>query len=137
MGFSGKQCCRWAHCASTRRILRCFQNGHFGRISSTLHFTMFQSLGGLLPSACRTSRASARRIVSCRGVCVSSLSSQIPLAPALTFSWLPQQSPQQLWGIQAWGPVDGRGNRNLWETHLLPLLVLTSQGRSTGKNQYW
>ena len=24
-----------------------------------------------------------------------------------------------------------------WETHLLPLLVLTRRGRSTGKNQYW
>ena len=23
------------------------------------------------------------------------------------------------------------------ETHLLPLLVLTRRGRSTGKNQYW
>ena len=31
----------------------CFQNGHFGRISSTLYFTMFQSLGG---------HASARRV---------------------------------------------------------------------------
>ena len=29
----------WAHGAS-------FQNGHFGRISSTLYFTVFQSLGG-------------------------------------------------------------------------------------------
>ena len=25
---------------------RCFQNGHFGRISSALYFTAFQSLGG-------------------------------------------------------------------------------------------
>ena len=24
-----------------------------------------------------------------------------------------------------------------WETGLLPLLVLTRRGRSTGKNQYW
>ena len=24
-----------------------------------------------------------------------------------------------------------------WETEFLPLLVLTLQGRSTGKNQYW
>ena len=24
-----------------------------------------------------------------------------------------------------------------WETDLLPLLVLTRRGRSTGKNQYW
>ena len=54
-GVSGLQCFRWAHCASTRRILgaRCFQNGHFGRISSTLYFTVFQSLGG---------HASARRV---------------------------------------------------------------------------
>ena len=40
---------------STRRILgaQCFQNGHFGCTSSTLHFTVFQSLGG---------HASARRV---------------------------------------------------------------------------
>ena len=36
-------------------------------------------------SACRTSRASARRIVSCRGACASSLCPQIPHAPAPTF----------------------------------------------------
>ena len=47
-GISGWQCFRRAHCASTRRILgaRCFQNGHFGRISSTLYFTVFRSFGG-------------------------------------------------------------------------------------------
>ena len=40
---------------NTRRILgaRCFQNGHFGRISSTLFSTVFQRLGG---------RASTRRV---------------------------------------------------------------------------
>ena len=32
---------------------RCFQNGHFGRISSTLYFTVFRSFGG---------HASARRV---------------------------------------------------------------------------
>ena len=43
-GVSGWQCFRWVHCASTRRILgaQCFQNGHYGRISSTLQFTVFQ-----------------------------------------------------------------------------------------------
>ena len=47
-GDSQLECFRWAHCASTRRIVgaRCFQNGHFGRISSTLYFTMFQSSMG-------------------------------------------------------------------------------------------
>ena len=29
------------------------------------------------------------------------------------------------------------GVRLLWETDFLPLLVLTRQGHSTGKNQYW
>ena len=44
-----------AHGASTRRILgaRCFQNGDFGRISSALYLTVFQSLGG---------RASTKRV---------------------------------------------------------------------------
>ena len=55
MGFRGSN-------ASGRRIVllpgafsgaRCFQNGHFGRIFSTLYFTVFQSLGG---------HASARRV---------------------------------------------------------------------------
>ena len=49
-------CCPWADAHSTRRILgtRCFQNGHFGRISSTLYFTMLQCLG--------VSHASAKRV---------------------------------------------------------------------------
>ena len=28
-------------------------------------------------------------------------------------------------------------NKKEWETGFLPLLVLTRQGRSTGKNQHW
>ena len=53
-GF-GVACFWWSHCASTRRILgaRCFRNGHFRRMSSTLSFTVFQTLGG---------HASARRM---------------------------------------------------------------------------
>ena len=39
----------------------------------------------LPPGACRTSRAAARRIVSCRCLCASSLCSQIPHVPAPTF----------------------------------------------------
>ena len=67
---------RWAHWTSTRHMLRarCFQHGHFGRTSSTLYLTLFQSLGR---------HASARRIVSCKGLCVSSLCPQIPHVPAL------------------------------------------------------
>ena len=55
MGFRGSNASGRKHCASTKRILgaRCFQNGHFGRIFSTLYFTVFQSLGG---------HASARRV---------------------------------------------------------------------------
>ena len=44
----------------------------------------------MLPrGACRTTRASARRIVSCSGVCASSLCSQIPHVPAPTFGVFP------------------------------------------------
>ena len=32
--------------------------------------------------------------------------------------------------------LQSRGAR-FWETDLLPLLVLTRRGRSTGKKQYW
>ena len=39
----------------------------------------------LPPGACRTSRASARRIVSCKGLCASSLCPQIPVVPAPSF----------------------------------------------------
>ena len=69
------------------RILgaRCFQNGQFGRISSTLSFTVSQGLGGHASGgACRSSRASARCIVLCRGLCASSPPPQIPRAPAPT-----------------------------------------------------
>ena len=31
----------------------------------------------------------------------------------------------------------GENSSGFWETDFLPLLVLTRQGRSTGKNQYW
>ena len=47
--------------------------------------------GMLPPSACRMSHASAKRIVSYRGLCVSSLCSQIPLAPAPAFGALRQR----------------------------------------------
>ena len=45
---------RWARCASARRTLgaRFFQNGHFGRISSTLYFTVLQNLGGHASTRC-------------------------------------------------------------------------------------
>ena len=46
----------------------------------------FRAWEGMLPpGACRTSRAPARRIVSCRGLCASSLCPQIPHLPAPTF----------------------------------------------------
>ena len=45
------------HCASTRHMLgvRCFQNGQFGRISSTLYFTVFQSLNFRQPGSSKCS----------------------------------------------------------------------------------
>ena len=55
------------HCASTRRILgaRCFHNGHFiRRISSTLYFPLFESLGGR-PSAKRVSHEPCFRQAHC------------------------------------------------------------------------
>ena len=68
----------WAHGASKMAIL-----------GASLLLCILQCFGaseGMLPpGACRSSRASARRIVSCRGLCASSLCSQIPLAPAPTF----------------------------------------------------
>ena len=75
----------------------CFYQAHFGRkgasemaiLGSSLLLCILQCFGaseGMLPpGACRSSRASAKCIVSCRGLCVSSLCSQIPLAPAPTF----------------------------------------------------
>ena len=45
-----------------------------------IFFTVFQSFV-LPPSACRTSRSSARRIVSCRGVCASSLCPKSHMCP--------------------------------------------------------
>ena len=68
----------WAHGASKMAILGA------SLLLCILH-CFGASEGMLPPGACRSSRASARRIVSCRGLCVSSLCSQIPLAPAPTF----------------------------------------------------
>ena len=68
----------WAHGASKMAIL-----------GASLLLCILQCFGaseGMLPpGACRSSRASAKHIVSCRGLCVSSLRSQIPLALAPTF----------------------------------------------------
>ena len=68
----------WAHGASKMAIL--------GASFLLCILQCFRVWEGMLPpGACRMSHASARRIVSCRGLCVSSLCSQIPLAPAPTF----------------------------------------------------
>ena len=68
----------WAHGTSKMAIL-----------GASLLLCILQCFGaseGMLPpGACRSSRDSARRIVSCRGLCVSSLCPQIPHAPAPTF----------------------------------------------------
>ena len=65
----------WAHGASKMAIL-----------GASLLLCILQCFGvseGMLPpGACRSSRASARRIVSCKGLCASSLCPQIPLVPA-------------------------------------------------------
>ena len=60
---------------------RCFQNGHFGRLFYCILQCFRVWEGMLLPGACRMSHASARRIVSCRALCVSSLCSQILALP--------------------------------------------------------
>ena len=68
----------WAHGASKMAIL--------GASVLLCILQCFRVWEGMLPlGACRMSHASARRIVSCRGLCVSFLCSQIPLAPAPTF----------------------------------------------------
>ena len=68
----------WAHGASKMAIL--------GASFLLCILRCFRVREGMLPpGACRMSHASARRIVSCRGLCVSSLCFQIPLAPAPTF----------------------------------------------------
>ena len=68
----------WAHGASKMAIL-----------GASLLLCILQcfaaSEGMLPPGACRSSRASARRIVSCRALCASSLCPPIPHAPAPTF----------------------------------------------------
>ena len=69
----------WAHGASKMAIL----GASFLLCGILQCFRVWE--GMLPPGACRMSHASARRIVSCRGLCVSSLCSQIPLAPAPTF----------------------------------------------------
>ena len=67
----------WAHGASKMAIL--------GASFLLCILQCFRVWEGMLPpGACRMSHASARRIVSCRGLCVSSLCSQIPLPPAPT-----------------------------------------------------
>ena len=75
----------------------CFHQAHFGRTVlpkwpfwAHLFYSVFHSVfrvweDMLPPGACRMSHASARRIVSCRGLCASSLCSQIPLPSAATF----------------------------------------------------
>ena len=75
----------------------CFYQAHFGRamlpkwpfLGASCLLCILQCFrvweGMLPPGARRMSHASARRIVSCRDLCVSSLCSQIPLAPAPTF----------------------------------------------------
>ena len=68
----------WAHGASKMAIL-----GASFLLCILQCFSVWE--GMLPPGACRMSHASARRIVSCSGLCVSSLCSQIPLAPAPTF----------------------------------------------------
>ena len=72
----------WAHGASKMAIL-----GASFLLRILQCFRVWE--GMLPPGACRMSHASTRRIVSCRGLCVSSLCSQIPLAPAPTFGAFP------------------------------------------------
>ena len=77
----------WAHGASKTAIL-----------GASLLLCILQCFGaseGMLPpGACRSSRASARRIVSCRALCASSLCPQIPHAPAPTFGVFRSFSPR-------------------------------------------
>ena len=74
----------------------CFYQAHFGRTMlpkwpfwAHLFYSVFHSVSELgracFRQACRTSSASAKRIVSCSGLCISSLYPQIPHAPAPTF----------------------------------------------------
>ena len=76
----------WAHGASKMAIL-----GASFLLCVLQCFRVWE--GTLPPGACRMSHASTRRIVSCRGLCVSSLCSQIPLAPAPTFGAKRQMVP--------------------------------------------
>ena len=68
----------WAHGAFKMAVL-----GASFLLCILQYFRVWE--GMLPPGACRMSHASARRIVSYRGLCVSSPCSQIPLAPAPTF----------------------------------------------------
>ena len=80
----------WAHSASKMAIL-----------GASLLLCILQCFGaseGMLPpGACRSSRASARRIVSCRALCASSLCPQIPHAPAPTFGVFRFRIPCKIW----------------------------------------
>ena len=70
-GASGWQCLLWAHCASTRRILgaRFFQKWSLWGVSlrKLCTYRVSEPRNLLPPGSCGTSRASANRIVSCRG----------------------------------------------------------------------
>ena len=83
----------WAHGASKMAILE-------APFFTLCILQCFRAWEGMLPpSACRMSHASARRIVSCRDLCVSSLYSQIPLAPAPTFGAFRLGSPNPIFRL--------------------------------------
>ena len=97
----GYQCFRWAHsillpgacrahCASKR--------AHFGRISSTIYFTVFQNLGGHA-STKRVSRfrASARSIASTRTLYTSPAPGVPTLAAQNRESWIAQLLESRAW----------------------------------------
>ena len=78
-------CAFWAHDASKMALWAHLCYSVFCNVSELRRDI-------LPPGACCTSRAYARRIVSCRGVCVSSLCPQIPHAPGPTFGvFFPKQ----------------------------------------------
>ena len=87
----------------------CFYQARFGRTVlpkwpfwAHLLLCILQCFGaseGMLPpGACRSSRASARRIVSCRGLCASSLCSQIRGRILYTPTPPPLKIPFKGWG---------------------------------------
>ena len=76
----------WAHGASEMAIL--------GASFLLCILQCFRVWEGMLPpGACRMSHASARRIVSCRGLCVSSLCSQNPTCTRSHIWGLPISMP--------------------------------------------